>query len=118
MATQFQVAFRKSVGNLHLKPEGVFDGNSAWVLTKTIREQYNGFGRVFVSTAGLNEIRADGVKLFKSLMSSRIMPMDHLYFKGEKGFSMAPNGSRVIIPRKCGCGGRGSVRRFRPRIVK
>ncbi len=93
----FRIAYRYSAGNLHLNPEGSFTQMSAWILIKTIKQHYRGFGRIFVDTAGLKEISPSGTGLFKNLMTSSIVPLDRLYLKGEKGFQIGPDGSRVLI---------------------
>jgi hypothetical protein len=76
---------------------GEFNGTCAWELLKTIKRQDYGIGRIFVNTAGLSRIMPEGVDLFKSNMNPKKMPQDWLYFKGEKGFKIAPDGSRVIL---------------------
>ena len=97
MKSEFKMEFRHSAGNLHLHPQGRFNGMGAWVLYKAIRKYYPGSGRVFVDTSGLHSITSSGVGLFRELMKSRAVPPDRLYLKGEKGFDMAPDGSRVLI---------------------
>jgi hypothetical protein len=86
-----------SVGNLHIRITGRFNGMCAWELVKTIKRQPPGSGRVFVGTAGLDRVEPAAVTLFKSLMAYRKLPPDWLYFKGAKGFEMAPDGSRVLV---------------------
>jgi hypothetical protein len=67
---------------------------------KAIRRHDAGMGRVFVNTADLDDIATDGVSLFKDHMTRKGIPRDWLYFKGEKGFKIAPDGSRVLICKK------------------
>lgn len=93
---------RHSAGNLHISLVGEFNGMCAWELLKTIRRDGVRAGRVFVDTAGLGRISADGVSLFKSHMMQKRIPSDWLYFKGVKGFQLVPDGSRVLIINKCG----------------
>ncbi len=103
MNTGFTIGFRHSTGNLHIYPKGEFNGMCAWELIKTIKRRYNGTGRVFVSTAGLARVLPIGIRLFKEHMTPKILPLDRLYIKGEKGFTIGPDGSRVIICKKeCG----------------
>lgn len=97
MRPAFKIGLRYSGGNLHLNPEGPFNGKSAWVLVKTIKSRYRGTGRIFVNTAGLCDIMPSGAHLFKELMMSKNMPLSRLYLKGEKGFEIGPNGSRVLV---------------------
>jgi hypothetical protein len=101
MTTQkFSINTRESVGNLHIALEGKFNGMCAWELFKAIRRHNAGLGRVFVNTADLEDIATDGVSLFKNHMTRKKIPRDWLYFKGEKGFKIAPDGSRVLICKK------------------
>lgn len=97
MASNFYVKFRKSRGNLHFRPKGIFDGNSAWELINLIHDKYNGHGRVFIDTCGLGKISPFGCCVFKDHLDAAILPFRRLFFKGEKGFDIAPNGSRVLI---------------------
>lgn len=97
MSRKFCIHFRRSRGNLHITLSGEFNGMCAWELIKTIKRQYAGSGRIFVNTAGLSRVMPAGAELFKSQMARKRIPHDWLYFKGNKGFKIAPNGSRVII---------------------
>jgi hypothetical protein len=97
---QFQIDLRNSSGNLHIQLRGEFDGMCAWELIKTIRQHGKTAGRIFVSVIGLTRVIPAGVELFKGHMKSRELPPDWLYFKGDKGFDIAPDRSRVIICKK------------------
>ncbi len=93
----FNIDFRHSAGNLHIHLYGEFNGMCAWELIKTIRRQPPGEGRIFINTAAINRTLPDGEDLFKTHMARRNIPSDWLYFKGEKGFKIAPDGGRVLI---------------------
>ena len=97
MKNEFKISYRKSCGNLHVRPEGIFNGMCAWELIKIIKTHYNGYGRVFVETALLIEVLPDGVVLFKKYMPSQMTQLDRLFIKGKKGFKIGPNGCRVLI---------------------
>ncbi len=99
MNSSFQIDLRKSVGNLHVSIEGEFNGMCAWELLKILK-QHSGSGRVFVDTHDIRHMSGEGVELFRAYMTRRQMPRDWLYFKGKKGFKIAPNGSRVLICNK------------------
>jgi hypothetical protein len=108
MAGDFSVQTRKSNGNLHLRPQGDLDGSSAWVLIHAIRKTYAGTGRVFIDTQDLREIHPFGCGVFKCEIRKGLVPSECLFFKGKKGFDIAPNGSRVLITAKnpsCRCDG-------------
>lgn len=99
MNSNFQIALRHSAGNLHVNLGGEFNGMCAWELLKVLKK-HRGSGRVFVDTHAIRHVAGDGVELFHAHMTRRQMPRDWLYFKGEKGFKIAPNGSRVLICNK------------------
>ncbi|BBO84063.1 hypothetical protein [Desulfosarcina ovata] len=99
MNSNFQIALRHSAGNLHVNLWGEFNGMCAWELLKILK-QNGGSGRVFVNTQAIRHVAGDGVDLFRTHMAHRQIPQDWLYFKGKKGFTIAPSGSRVLICRK------------------
>lgn len=99
MHPEFQIDCRNSRGNLHVKLHGAFNGMCAWALLKILR-QHDGTGRVFVNTNGIGPMAGEGVELFRMHMKRRRIPRDWLYFKGKKGFKIAPDGSRVLICKK------------------
>lgn len=97
MSSDFQMKCRHSNGNLHIRTRGVFDGNSAHELLNLLQEQYPGTGRVFVDTADLGEVLPFGCSLFRARLHATSVPAAQLFFKGEKGFRIAPDGSKVLI---------------------
>lgn len=106
MNTNYLIEYRTSEGNLHIKPKGCLSEGAALSLTDLIREKYDGQGRVFINTHDLTNIDPDCFGIFNSGMLSKTLPPDRLFFKGEKGFELAPKGSRVLLtPKnfKCGC---------------
>ena len=108
MVTGFQIALRRSNGNLHVSPRGDLDGNTALQLVNLLHEQYDGNGRVFIDTNKLATIFPHGCSTFQSWLNPKRIPADRLFFKGEKGYELAPNGSKVIVAspvHRCGCKG-------------
>ena len=97
MCADFKMKFRHSEGNLHVRASGGFDGDSACALLALFMEEYRAGGRIFVDTTGLNEIHPSGrVVLDSGLGRTRVSPAS-LFFKGEKGFPVAPSGSIGIV---------------------
>jgi hypothetical protein len=99
---------RKSCGNLHVYPKGDFDGGSAWELVNLIHQQYSGQGRVFVNTDQIGRIHWFGRDILRNRLDKKQVPMHQVYFKGQKGFELAPSGARVIVTRRhsgCACNG-------------
>jgi hypothetical protein len=108
MSQNFKIDFRLSKGNLHVIPEGDFDNFSAYELVHLLHEQYEGKGKVFINTQKLCKICPFGCKLFKSRLDKNRLPVHRLFFKGENGFKIAPDGSKVIVGHKkhnCRCNG-------------
>lgn len=63
-----------------------------------------------MDTAALQDIHPRAADTFKvTIESDAVIPISQLVFKGSKGFSMAPEGCRVLIlPQKRCCGGKGN----------
>ena len=97
MSANFQMTVRHSNDNLHIQTRGTFDGTSAHELLNLLKEHYNGKGRVFVDTNGLQTVNTFGCTLFRSLLHQTSVPASQLFFKGKNGFDIAPDGSRVLI---------------------
>ena len=51
MSTDFQMNYHHNKDNLHVKMQGIFDGNSAHELLNLFLREYRCGGRVFVDTA-------------------------------------------------------------------
>jgi hypothetical protein len=103
MSTNFKIEFRTSNGNLHLQPKGDFDGSAACELVNLIHDKYEGEGRVFVDTQRLRTVHPFGCSMFHYHLNFGKLPANRLYFKGEKGFEMAPDGSRVLVTSEKKC---------------
>lgn len=97
MSTDFHMTVRRSKDNLHIQARGTFDGTSAHELLNLLKEQYDGRGRVFVDTNGLQSVNSFGCTVFRTCLYQTSVPASQLFFKGENGFSIAPDGSRVLI---------------------
>ena len=96
MQDHFQISIKKSNGDIHVRAQGSFNGNSAWELVNLLHATYKGKGRIFLDTRQLQEVFPFGCDVFKNHLNKRIVPPEILYFKGENGFSMAPTGSKVL----------------------
>ena len=58
MSTDFQMNYHHNKDNLHVKMQGIFDGNSAHELLNLFLREYRCGGRVFVDTAGVPDARS------------------------------------------------------------
>ncbi len=108
MNQNFNIDFRLSKGNLHVSPQGEFDHFCAYELVHLLHEHYEGRGKVFINTQKLCKICPFGCSLFKSQLDKNRIPVKKLFFKGENGFKIAPDGSKVIVVHKnhkCQCKG-------------
>ena len=110
MSADFHMTYEQRGDNLHVRAMGVFDGGSACALHDLLLKQYRGDGRVMIDTAGLHEVRPAGGDAFRARMEGCVIPARQLLFKGEKGFELAPEGSRVILMSRPKCArGEGHV---------
>ena len=108
MSLNFQIEFKKSNENLHIRPLGDFDGNSAWELINFLQQQYTGKGQVFIDTFMLREMCPFGCSIFQCRFKYSQVPANRLVINGKKGLEIAPKGSKVIVsPEKhdCMCSG-------------
>lgn len=108
MSSNFQMQCKTSNGNLHIRPKGDFDGTSAWELIHLMRDKYDGKGRVFIDTHHMRKMHGFGCSTFRCRFHQGGVPARCLFLKGEKGFEMAPDGSKVLVFKKehpCGCNG-------------
>ncbi|MBO4317568.1 MAG: peptidylprolyl isomerase [Mailhella sp.] len=97
MKSDFTISFHHSNGNMHVGIIGIFSERCAESLRSLLDREYPGSGRIFVDTRSLTGIRAEGAELFRKELRQSAMPLSDLYFKGERGFEIAPDGSRVLI---------------------
>jgi hypothetical protein len=107
---QFKIEYRKSRGNLHVRPRGNLDNEAVRELLELIHEKYERRGFVFIDTSDLSTHDPGSIRIFKTMIESSpvVSPAD-LVFKGAKGMAIAPDGSRVLSqPRKRCCGGNGN----------
>jgi hypothetical protein len=70
--------------------------------------------RMFVNTHDIQRVTEEGVKLFKTYVTPNRMPKEGLYFNGENGFRIGPDGSRVLLYRKTPKEKRSSKNRAAP----
>jgi len=112
MDKNFELDFRKSNGNLHIHPIGLFGNEMVEELDRLMEKEYEGSGRVFVRTADIE--LPDASDWDASIRIPSCIVASNIYFKGEKGFDIAPDGTRVIISRRdmggeCKCSGKCRV---------
>ena len=106
MSNNFQVAFTKHNGNLHVHPSGDFDASSAFELIQQLGRKYDGNGDVVIDTRKLGKVFPFGSGIFQGNVKECRIPYNRISFKGEKGYDLAPRGCRVIeTPKKHQCCG-------------
>ena len=93
----FSVDYRMSKGNMHVDLEGCFDTSAAKQFITFLSSFYRGEGRVFVDTAKLSLVTEHGAGYFKESFSHASVFAGNLYLKGQRGFSLLPQGGRVIL---------------------
>ncbi len=106
----FEIHCRKSHGNLHVKPRGNLDVDTARRLLELIEDRYDGAGFVFLDTAALQHIQPQGADIFRSSFEQDpVVPIPRFFLKGRRGFDIAPEGCRVlVVPPKGCCKGKGA----------
>lgn len=96
METAFHMDYEQRGDNLLINAQGIFDEHSASELHGLMMRHYNG-GRIMIDTASLEETIPTGCHEFRRRMNGCGIPPEQLLFKGEKGFAIAPDGSRVVV---------------------
>lgn len=103
----YTVDLRHSNGNMHVGVSGEFNHNTAEAVLELLKNAYTGSGRIFIDTAKIQHIVESSAEYFKTAFARTDVPTACLFFKGEKGRSLGPNGSKLIIlkekEKKC-CG--------------
>ncbi|MBU2552363.1 MAG: hypothetical protein KKB20_28380 [Proteobacteria bacterium] len=110
-----EIRSKVSNGNLHVHPQGDLTAESAESLARFIHEMDDGQGRVFVETRGMNQVNPSGCLTLRSRLEAGGVSAQRLFFKGEKGFDMAPPGARVLVGPMLRCRCRGDRSRCRAR---
>lgn len=97
MNVNFRIRSRKSNGNLHIRPEGDFDGSTACELIDFIHREYKGKGDVYIDTHALKKIYDFGCEVFCCRLKHFLLPKSRLFFEGEKGVEIASRGGWAVI---------------------
>ncbi len=108
----FRIKTRESMGNLHLRLEGVFNGESALALTALLHQRQSVCNRLFIDTDKLHRVETFGTEVFHSFLRRYDKVSERIYFKGKNGTRMALDGQRVIRVKPdhgCGCSGKCTV---------
>lgn len=93
----YSMDFRHSNGNMHVGVSGEFNVNTARDLIELLKSTYSGSGRVFIDTAKIQRVAAGGAEYFKKMFHNADVPTACLFFKGEQGRQIGPDGSKLII---------------------
>ncbi|MFP4396827.1 MAG: hypothetical protein ACLFPY_01945 [Desulfonatronovibrio sp.] len=110
--SSFQMQTRKSMGNLHIRLEGVFDQYSAASLGQVLLKEEPDCHRFFIDTNGLRRVEPVGAEALHALMRHSSDLTSRIIFKGSNGRIMATEGQLVLIARQahgCGCAGKCKV---------
>lgn len=103
----YSVEYRHSNGNMHVGVHGEFNHKTADAVLEILHTAYTGSGRIFIDTVKIQHIVESGAEYFKTACTAQGVPTACLFFKGEKGKHIGPNGSKVLLlkerEKKC-CG--------------
>ena len=94
---EFHIRYRHSHGNLHIQAAGLFDDRAADQILELLGREYPEGGRVFIDTEQLGEIHPAGREAFSLGLGRTTVARSALFFKGVKGFEIAPDGTRVLV---------------------
>ena len=108
MSGKFTVQSRESNRDLHVRLAGSFHIPAAQELGKLLRQRYTGAGRVFFDVRELDAPKAEQHTLFRQCIGP--VPPEKVYFKGELGFALAIEGSRVLLMKKGSCRCQGACK--------
>ncbi len=105
MKNNFEITIKKSRGNLHLRLAGDLTVVAALKTLGSIGAHDDREGRIFLDTRALARITAPGRHLLRLGLGWKNLSAERLFFKGEKGFSVAPSGCRVLVQplTRCRC---------------
>ena len=93
MSTDFQMNYHHNKDNLHVKMQGIFDGNSAHELLNLFLREYRCGGRVFVDTAGVSEVLPFGSKVLQARLCQTPVPASQLFFRAKTDSTWRPPGA-------------------------
>ena len=82
----FQMRFRHSNGNLHIKAGGGFDGEAAETLLRLFSGEYPEGGRVFIDTEDIEQIHPSGRDVLSAGLARTAVPPAH----GIRAFPSSP----------------------------
>ena len=97
MKQHFDLHCRHSRNNLHISLRGQFTAQAATTLLGAVRREYRTGARIFVDTAALTSVLPEGRAAWRRVWPDSNIPTSCLFFKGEKGFSLGLDGSRVLL---------------------
>jgi hypothetical protein len=109
MGRHFEIESKLVNNNLHIRLKGDLDGSTAMQLVDALNVKYSGAGRVYIDTHELGSILPFGVKIFHNQLNPGRLPLDRLFFIGQKGIALAPKGCKVIVAGEkhtCRCNGK------------
>ena len=117
MDSTFRMRTRKSMGNLHVRLEGVLDFSSATSLALVLREEAEACRKFFINTEGLERVEPLGASTLRTFMTefahnSAEDSSSRIYFKGKNGDQIAMEGQRVLRTKPvsgCKCSGKCKV---------
>ena len=91
MASNFKVCGHQTERSVHLKLLGDLDDSSVLELIDILKKRRPGLYRVFIHTAGLENVSPVACGNLRSTLLSLKMQSDRLAFTGEYAARMAPN---------------------------
>ncbi len=84
-------------GNLYISLAGVFTAETAYSLTETMAQRYQGSGNIFIHTDKITDVMPDSQQIFGDLMGLTVLPKENVYMVGKKGLEICHDAGKVIV---------------------
>ncbi|MFI3271860.1 MAG: hypothetical protein R3Y11_07155 [Pseudomonadota bacterium] len=97
MNDAFSMTYRHRRGHVYIQMSGAFSGDAAKNLLQLIDEQRPEGGRAFVDTKNIAFVATNSKIAIQEALQVSNTANEQVFFKGEQGLSMAPQGCRVLI---------------------
>lgn len=95
MVPTFLIERHRNSDNLHLRLTGVFDEEAALSLLEELHKHRASVGKIFIHTAALREVLAQGAGMFRNQLASLDRPAAEIIFTGERGEELALKGPGI-----------------------
>ena len=90
--------YRISANNMHVTLEGRLSPDMAAALGGLVATHERECGTFFIDVRGMEEAEPDAAESLKNVMQRSPVSPDRIAYKGRRGFDLAVNGNKVLVP--------------------